>query len=274
MKNYENLYEVLGLKPGASTEEIKSSFRNLAKLNHPDKNNNSKESQINFQIIYNAYDTLITPDKKEKYDIYLKNVRIKKINWKKLQKKSKPTQTAETDYTLNYICSQFNYILWEIEDILKISGKSFTNYIYNGKTIDQYITTILNFIDKWILEPAGFPDYFFEARKIDVKTSANIIRNGSNFKEYKPYVNVEDYYYDIRKRMNNFIDSIRIQDLTKKIYNYEITLLDSITETQALSFHYLGSIKLIFKNEIKSISLFVHSNSIYEEKSVELLKDN
>ena len=50
-----NFYEILGLKIGAERLEIKSAFRRLAKLYHPDKNNKEKEK---FSLILKAYKTL------------------------------------------------------------------------------------------------------------------------------------------------------------------------------------------------------------------------
>ncbi len=50
-----NFYEILGLKIGADRLEIKSAFRRLAKLYHPDKNNKEKDK---FSLILKAYKTL------------------------------------------------------------------------------------------------------------------------------------------------------------------------------------------------------------------------
>lgn len=65
MKDY---YSILGLSKGASAEEIKKSYRNLAKEHHPDKNSNNPESEAKFKEISEAYETLSDPDKKAKYD--------------------------------------------------------------------------------------------------------------------------------------------------------------------------------------------------------------
>src|SRR4030042_5617829 len=92
MTSNKNLYEILNVSPTASTEEIKSSFRKLAQIHHPDKNNNSSESQVNFQIIYNAYNTLISMEKREEYDTYLKTSSVIKNSSKYNFKKTKSTQ--------------------------------------------------------------------------------------------------------------------------------------------------------------------------------------
>jgi DnaJ-class molecular chaperone len=63
-----NYYEVLGLKPGASQEEIKKSFRSLAMKYHPDKNKGSEESKQKFMKIVEAYEVLSDTQSRKKYD--------------------------------------------------------------------------------------------------------------------------------------------------------------------------------------------------------------
>ena len=54
----KSAYEVLGLEPSASASDIKTSYKNLAKLYHPDRNN-SVEATSQFQLLNNAYHTLL-----------------------------------------------------------------------------------------------------------------------------------------------------------------------------------------------------------------------
>ncbi len=63
-----NYYEVLGLKPGASQDDIKKSFRNLAMQYHPDKNKGSEESKQKFMKIVEAYEVLSDAQSRRKYD--------------------------------------------------------------------------------------------------------------------------------------------------------------------------------------------------------------
>lgn len=63
-----NYYEILGLRSGASFAEIKSAFRRLAKIYHPDKNPAGKEQ---FTQILKAYETLSDPNLKSAYDYRL-----------------------------------------------------------------------------------------------------------------------------------------------------------------------------------------------------------
>lgn len=65
----KNYYDILGVKKNASLEDIKKSYRNLAKKYHPDKNPNDKnESAEKFKEISEAYEILSDPLKRKKYD--------------------------------------------------------------------------------------------------------------------------------------------------------------------------------------------------------------
>ncbi|MBE6913631.1 MAG: molecular chaperone DnaJ [Ruminococcaceae bacterium] len=61
-------YEVLGLTKSASDDEIKKSYRKLAKQYHPDLHPGDKECEEKFKEANEAYEVLSDPDKKAKYD--------------------------------------------------------------------------------------------------------------------------------------------------------------------------------------------------------------
>ena len=61
-------YEVLGIKKGASDDEIKKDYRKLAKQYHPDLNPGDKTAEAKFKEANEAYEVLSDPDKKAKYD--------------------------------------------------------------------------------------------------------------------------------------------------------------------------------------------------------------
>lgn len=68
MAEKRDFYDVLGLKKGASDDEIKRAYRKLAMKYHPDKNPGDKKAEENFKEINEAYSVLSDPDKKSKYD--------------------------------------------------------------------------------------------------------------------------------------------------------------------------------------------------------------
>ena len=63
-----DFYSILGLTKKASDIEIKTAFRKLVKIYHPDKNPNDPNSKKIFENILKAYNTLINPHSRKRYD--------------------------------------------------------------------------------------------------------------------------------------------------------------------------------------------------------------
>jgi molecular chaperone DnaJ len=63
-------YELLGVAPDASPDEIKKAYRKLAQLHHPDKNPGDSASEDRFKAIGAAYAVLGDADKRAAYDRY------------------------------------------------------------------------------------------------------------------------------------------------------------------------------------------------------------
>jgi curved DNA-binding protein CbpA len=71
-----SLYDVVGVHPTASLQEIKTAYRQTSKLHHPDKHVNStaqekKIAEKNYQRLRDAYAILSNAGDREKYDIHL-----------------------------------------------------------------------------------------------------------------------------------------------------------------------------------------------------------
>ncbi len=62
-----NLYEVLGVKPGATIKEIKLAYKKLAQKVHPDLNNEPFADAM-FKMVNEAYETLKDESLRNKYD--------------------------------------------------------------------------------------------------------------------------------------------------------------------------------------------------------------
>lgn len=65
---YNDYYNILGIDKNASQENIKKSYRKLAKKYHPDINPGNKQAEEKFKKINEAYEVLSDPEKRKKYD--------------------------------------------------------------------------------------------------------------------------------------------------------------------------------------------------------------
>jgi DnaJ-class molecular chaperone len=71
MENFTDYYKTLGVSEHASYEQIKRSFRDLAKEWHPDAQKHEREEATRrFAEISTAYEILSDPNKRRKYDLY------------------------------------------------------------------------------------------------------------------------------------------------------------------------------------------------------------
>jgi len=68
MQNFRNYYDILKVPKNASTEEIKRSYRKLARQYHPDLNPGDKSAEEQFKTIGEAYDVLSDAEKRSQYD--------------------------------------------------------------------------------------------------------------------------------------------------------------------------------------------------------------
>ncbi len=64
----ETLYDTLGVKKGASADEIKKAYRKLARQYHPDTNQGDKSAEERFKQVQTAYDVLSDAEKRKAYD--------------------------------------------------------------------------------------------------------------------------------------------------------------------------------------------------------------
>lgn len=63
-----NYYKVLGIRQSASKSEVKSAYRKLARLRHPDVNGGSEKAAREFALLSKAYRVLIDPQERAYYD--------------------------------------------------------------------------------------------------------------------------------------------------------------------------------------------------------------
>ena len=70
-------YVVLGVAEDADEETIRSAFRALARRDHPDVGAGS--SPLEFQRAREAYETLVDPERRRRYDRQLRAARVRPV---------------------------------------------------------------------------------------------------------------------------------------------------------------------------------------------------
>lgn len=64
----KDYYKILGVDKECGDTEIKKAYRKLAVIHHPDKNPDDPEAENRFKEIQEAHETLIDPQKRQRYD--------------------------------------------------------------------------------------------------------------------------------------------------------------------------------------------------------------
>ena len=65
---FRDYYEILGVPRTAKEDEIKKTYRKLARKYHPDLNPNNKQAEEKFKEIQEAYEVLSDAEKRRRYD--------------------------------------------------------------------------------------------------------------------------------------------------------------------------------------------------------------
>src|ERR1700688_3806000 len=89
---FVDYYKILGIGKNATQDDIKKTYRKLARKHHPDLNPNNKEAHKIFQQINEANEVLSDPEKRKKYDEYGKD-------WKHAEEFEKAKQSSQHSRT-------------------------------------------------------------------------------------------------------------------------------------------------------------------------------
>lgn len=159
----KSLYDILQINQNATPNEIKTAYRKLAKIYHPDINK-TKDAEDKFKEINAAYEVLSDTQKKKDYDNYGDNL-FKQQNFNDFYKKN--------NFNKNHY-SQFDFNFEDIfENIFRKNNSfnnDFNNTLYHSINID-FKTAILG----------GKVSFYFNKQHIDINIPSNT-SNGQKFK--------------------------------------------------------------------------------------------
>jgi hypothetical protein len=137
----ESLYNLLEISINSSIDEIKKSFKRLAKKYHPDVNQGNKTCEEKFKIILNAYEILSDKDRRNEYDLSL-NINE---NFTDKYKKANPYEPDVN--SVDDIINILDVLITQLERIKKSKNEADANIFFN---ILNHILSA-EFITKYIL---------------------------------------------------------------------------------------------------------------------------
>lgn len=95
---FQSLYDILGVEPSASAEDIKDAYRRQAMKWHPDRNpNNRAEAEDRFKQIGYAYKALSDPQRRAAYDADLASQRASSAGQQQRERASSGPGMSEDD---------------------------------------------------------------------------------------------------------------------------------------------------------------------------------
>lgn len=98
----KNYYNILQVSPNASFAEIKAAYRKLVHKFHPDIAGNTPEIIERFKEITEAYETLSSPQKRERYDSIMRLYEYGKGSQSTYNSFETSSQTADNQYKKQY----------------------------------------------------------------------------------------------------------------------------------------------------------------------------
>ena len=117
-------YEILGLKKDADQEEIKKSYRKLAKKYHPDLNPGNKEAEKKFKEVSHAFDLIGTTEARSKFDRGETNEQQQK-QYEEFMKRRKDQSFYESQHD----GGRYSYSFGE-----DLGGEDFFENLFGGRT--------------------------------------------------------------------------------------------------------------------------------------------
>lgn len=175
-----NYYQVLGIESTANDLEIKSAYRRLAMLYHPDRINGD---EVKFKLVNEAYKILSSDEKRKDYDI-TNNINRININ----QSQNQYHITAPYDSTLNVFNDNLKEIFQIIKEGTTRSLKQALALMKNVSLENHYYQKYTPLMEAVYLERLDMVEFITKEIK-EKYTRNNIVQ--VKYKRYLNQINVE-----------------------------------------------------------------------------------
>ena len=209
------LYKILELETNASELEIRKAYLKLSKKHHPDKNNNSEESNEKFKCIKTAYDILsntetrteyLRMNKQEQFTFvdFMYKIMEESLIFSELKKYGINIEKSDLDYLQNNFMNYIKTV--NFEDIIKLfKGKINKNMQTN--TIDCSESELDNYDENCAEYYHYLPVSYQKYNELDIKLDFNIQLidiDTKSKKKIKIKRKIEDDYATHRMEVTNF----------------------------------------------------------------------
>ncbi len=108
--------------------------------------------------------------------------------------------------------------LWEMENLIKCITDELWNKRYDGLPMWKYLYHTLYSMDRWYINP-GDPVYQNPSFHTDDLANLNVVPGDENLDRKL----VEDYFYKIKEKIENYILGLKDEELSQKPENCDIS---------------------------------------------------
>ncbi|MBI3518382.1 MAG: J domain-containing protein [Bacteroidetes bacterium] len=176
-------YSILGLTKNATDIEIKTAFRKLAKIYHPDKNPNDPNAKNVFELILKAYNTLINPHSRKRYDNLGTSQTTRHVQTKSPKKNGqKEWDTSEEELKRREYYKKHYHQVKNKTANTNVSGTTYSDYKYILFATPIAVGLLMLIISLFNHEPKTENNTMSEKQETTVKPSMAKPVNGD-----KPY---------------------------------------------------------------------------------------
>lgn len=250
-----NYYQIFGITPEASLQEIKAAYKKLALKHHPDRNPNDPQAEENFKLINEIYQTLSDEYKRMAYDYLLlyQNQQITQASYTNAPHSTSPPYAQNTRYTTqdtqktaNTVSNRvkFNILFITFFGLFTVAVLGFALYRFaktnNEKnmlnTAQQYAKEqkplqAINLLNTLIENnPTQMDAILLRARLwIDLQNHWQALQDSNRLLSDTKYATAEVYFlkgkslfflYNFEEAIKNFEQAIRIDNAQATYYGF------------------------------------------------------